>query len=484
MHGNERGSALIMALIFSLLLLVLVLGITLVSTADVTAGEDMVAHQQALFIAESGLAEAQRALRGRDITELLNASGTLPVFLGTGPTSDRDPVDLLDARSIDYANPPNPKLTVTLPGLMTSGLGVAFQGGRYFARISDNDDGDGDPLTDSDSKFYIRVVGIHPCLPQETAVAGARLRNAVAVIEALFHRDLSLIVSAPFMVGGPWAEPARNNFFDGNSFNLDGFDHSHLSLEEILRGNHRHDPETAQAGLSVVNDAPEAGDASALLEYLHDSLSRNQYDNIEGAEGPYGSEPAMRDDTDTLRNSEYEDATNLMNAAFLASFVRRVKAVADIVYPDGTSLSGGQLELGTEAEPKIILAEGDLALSGNGSGCGLLIVMGRLEYHGAFSYNGLILVVGDGEVELGGANKSVVGGIYVARIEQGDTGSPVFGTARFTLGGNSNVYFRGSSIRLAVNLLPLKMLSWREITPEISPGALAENPPPGSPSGI
>lgn len=469
MQGNERGAALIMALIFSLLLLVLGLGITLVSTADVTAGEDMIAHQQALFIAESGLSEMQRSLRGRDITELLNTTGSLPVFLGTGPASDRDPVDLLDARSIDYTNPPAPRQTLVVNGLMTPGLGVAFQGGRYFARISDNDDGDGDLLTDSDSKFYIRVVGIHPCLPQETVVAGARLRNAVAVVEALFHRDLSLIVSAPFMVGGPWAEPARNRFFDGNSFNLDGYDHSHLSLDEILRGNHRHDPDHAQAGLSVVNDDPEAGDGSALLEYLYDSLSRNQYDNIEGAAGPYGSEPAMRDDTTTLRNSEYEDATNLMNAGFLASFVRRIKAVADIVYPDGTRLSGGQVELGTEAEPKIVLAEGDLSLSGNGSGCGLLIVMGRLEYHGAFSYNGLILVVGNGEVELGGANKSIVGGIYVARIEQDDSGTPVFGTAQFTLGGNSNVYFRGSSIRLAVNLLPLKMLSWREVTPELEP---------------
>lgn len=470
MSRSERGSALILALVLSMVMMVLALGIAFVSTTDTVAADDMIAHGQALAVAEAGLAEAQRALRGREIDDLLNLEGTLPLFVGDGPSTYRDPVDLLDARSVDYNNPPAPKGSLQLRGLLTPGTGVALQGGHYFVRISDNDDGDGDVLRDSDAKFFIRAVGVFPCLPQETLTsAGSRLRNAVAVIEALFHRDLSLNVSAPFMIGGRDAEPAQNSFFNGNSFTLDGFDHSGMTLDDILQGGHRHDSEHAQAGFSVVFDDLEGGDAGSLLQTVYESLSRNQYNNIVGDEGPYGRTPSMRDDTETLRNSEFEDAQNLLNPAFLNDFIRRVRVAADRVYPDGTSLSGSDDQLGTEEEPWVVVAEGDLSVSGNGFGCGLLVVRGELSYQGAFNFNGLILVLGEGVADVGGANKSVVGGMFVANIEEDEEGNPSFGTARFTLSGNSNFFYRGASIRMAVSLLPLKMLSWREITAEIMP---------------
>lgn len=89
-------------------------------------------------------------------------------------------------------------------------------------------------------------------------------------------------------------------------------------------------------------------------------------------------------------------------------------------------------------------------------------------YDDAFDYQGMIMVVGDGEVEFGGANKVLIGGLYVARIED-QGGIPSFEETAFTLGGNSDFYYSSSMIAMATSLLPLTTLSWREITPDIEP---------------
>jgi hypothetical protein len=260
--------------------------------------------------------------------------------------------------------------------------------------------------------------------------------------------------------------PLRNNLFDGNSFTLDGFDHSNMDIDDIASRHHNHQHDPAQAGVSVINDDALAGDAGNTLQEVYDALDRGQYDNIEGSdEGPYGGEPSIQDDTEAVRNSPNDDATNIFDPYFMMTFIERVSAAADIVYEDGASVDG---DLGTEDDPKIVVANGDLTIAGNGDGCGLLIVKGMLEYNGAFNYNGLILVVGDGEVDAGGANKSIVGGIYIAKLEKDGNGNPYFGTPSFTLGGNSNFYFRGKSIMMALSLLPFKQIGWREITPEIA----------------
>jgi hypothetical protein len=467
---SEKGSALILALIVSVILMVFGLAVSLTSLSDFTMSMEFESHKRALHTAEAGLAAAQRSLRGRTINAALQETRQVPVYVAGGPAYHRDPVDFREARSVDYLRPPSAIGTVSLNGLLTPGTGVALERGRFIARISDNDDGDGDLLVDSDNTFFIRVAGIEPGPPQETVLFGSNLKNSVAMIEALFKRDLSFNVSSPFSVYGPTAVPSSNRFFNGNSFHLNGYDHTGMTLEEILRGNRNYgDDHHAMAGLSVLNDDPAAGDATASMEAIYEDMMANQRNNIIGAEGPYGDEPSLRDDTEMVRESDNPDAVNLFDPEFLAAFIERISAAADEVYPDGTRLSGEDVELGTVEEPRIIVAEGDFSLTGGGSGAGLLVVKGKFEYNGGFNYNGLILVVGEGEVDIGGANKTVVGGIYTARIEEDADGNQVFGTPSFSLGGQSNFFFAGDRIEMALSLLPLRMLSWREITPEIQP---------------
>jgi hypothetical protein len=466
--SSQRGSALIMALIISVIMMALGLAVTFASLSDFTMSEEFEGHERALATAEAGLADCVRDLRHFDVTTAISTDVQVPVFASEGPSSYRDPIDFLEARSVDYSRLPSSIGQARIRGLLTPGMGTIHAPGRFIARISDNDDGDNDLLTDVDNKFFIRVAGIVPGPPQEVLQYGSLQKNAVAMIEAFFKRDMSLDVGSPFTVYGPDANPARNSYFDGSSFHLDGYDHSGMTIAEIERNHHHNAGDSAQAGLSVLNDAPADGDGQNTVQKIYDTTDKNQQDAIEGADGPWGSTPSMRDDTDSVRNSGNEDATNLFNPYFLNTFIARISAAADVVYPAGTTLSGGGIELGTEDDPLIVLAEGDLDLAGNGSGAGLLIVKGTLNYSGAFNYDGLILVVGDGDIDVSGANKSIIGGVFLARLEHDADGNPVYGSPTFTLGGSSNFYFRGDSIRMALNLLPPKRLGWREITPEIS----------------
>ncbi len=469
MTDPQRGSALIFALIVTAVMLVLGLGLSITSLGDFTMSEEFEARERALLTAEEGLAAALRGLRGLDLSSALAETRQVQLYTGVGPGYYRDPISFVEARSVDFARLPNPVSTVSLSGLLTPPGGVVSGTGRYFARLSDNDDGDGDLLADTDGRVFIRVVGIEPGPAQEFVSLNSNRKNSVVMVEATLKRVMVFDVKSPFSVYGPSVTPAQNRFFDGNSFKIDGYDHSNMTVEQLLRGGHPHNGQmAAQPAISVLNDNPEMNDGRVTASTIYNGMSSNQYDNVEGAAGDFGPEPSIRDDTENVRNSGNEDATNIFDAYFLQVFLKRVTAAADAVYPDGTTLSGGEVVLGTDENPQIVVCEGDLTLAGNGSGAGLLIVKGSLNYQGAFNYNGLILVIGEGHLEIGGANKSIIGGVYVARLEPDAQGNPSFGVPSFTLAGNSNFYFRGDSVRMAYNLLPLRQIGWREITAEIA----------------
>ncbi len=55
-----------------------------------------------------------------------------------------------------------------------------------------------------------------------------------------------------------------------------------------------------------------------------------------------------------------------------------------------------------------------------------------------------------------------------AKFETSATGT-VFGTPDIRLHGNDKFLFSGGAIQMAINLVPMRTLSWREITPEVEP---------------
>ena len=82
-------------------------------------------------------------------------------------------------------------------------------------------------------------------------------------------------------------------------------------------------------------------------------------------------------------------------------------------------------------------------------GAGFLVVTGKLTMRGNTDFKGIILVLGQGEVERdGGGNGEILGGITIAKFDRtsGDFLAPTFTTNG---GGNSNVQYDSSSVRSA-----------------------------------
>ena len=71
--------------------------------------------------------------------------------------------------------------------------------------------------------------------------------------------------------------------------------------------------------------------------------------------------------------------------------------------------------LGTDANPQITYVNGDFNM-GNASGAGVLIVTGTLSFNGNATFDGLILVVGQGAMsESGGGNGGFNGSVFLAK---------------------------------------------------------------------
>jgi hypothetical protein len=470
---KQRGVALLVTIIVAILLSLLGLTMTFNAMKGVSTAGEFESHEKALMVADAGLNLMKGYLRGKDLSALLKEQAAVPQYVASSSASTewlrRMPIFTIEARNVNYEALPAPVGSRTVSGFLTPVTGqlvtVESYSGRFFAKLTDNHDEAAynradDQGEDLDGVVFLRVVGIHRNLPGETVSYGSSIKNSIAVVEAKLKRDMTFDLQSPLSIYGPTA----NTTFSGNAFNIDGYDHRGMTYEEITR-HHRDDGLTPFLGISCLYDGE--GDAQNSVESIVTSLNLNQQaDNIIGA----GSDPSVGDGTDDIRNSENKDAINIFDPYFLAHLMSTIGGVADFSYPDATKLSGTNILLGTLDDPKITVVDGNFDISGSGSGAGIMIVNGGLTIGGGFNYDGVILVLGEGGLNMGGANKSFLGGIYVANVTQsGDTYG--FGLPTVRLDGNSDFYMKSDSIMMGYSLLPMRVLSWREITPEIEPGS-------------
>ncbi len=448
---GERGVALLLAVVVAILLTLIGLSLTSSSITELSVTTEFEAYEKASIIADGAFNIARDQLRGRDLTVVLSTPTPVPKWMDyedpkAGSYAARNPLPPAEARSIDFANPPVPYSFRSAFGLVTPALGQPMGTGRFFASISDNGDEmplglPNDPRVDTDYTIYMRVFGVHRGMGPEISNSQLGGKNSISILEGLLKRDLSFDLASPITLYGPDV----NAEFRGNSYDLAG-DAEHTAL-------------------TVLNNDPAAGDAQTAYDSVMDAL---RHDRLSGAPGPDGV--SISDGTQDLRDSENPDATNVFDPVFLLRFTQYLAAAADNLFETDAHLSGSDAVLGDPDNPEITVAMGDLTLSGGGSGAGFMVVRGRFEVGGAFQYNGIVLVVGEGEIDLHGANKDLFGGVYVARIEGPDEdGNYTFGVPTIEVQGNSNFYFDSDDLNMAINQLPLKTLSLREITPDIEP---------------
>ena len=115
-------------------------------------------------------------------------------------------------------------------------------------------------------------------------------------------------------------------------------------------------------------------------------------------------------------------------------------------FANQTDAKNSTLGLGASSPDGVFtFIDGDLTLGpGNPTGQGTLIVTGKLTLDGNFNFNGVIMVLGEGEVyRSGGGTGNILGAMFVAKFSKTGLDSDVFGAPVFDTsgGGNSNIQY-------------------------------------------
>jgi hypothetical protein len=129
----------------------------------------------------------------------------------------------------------------------------------------------------------------------------------------------------------------------------------------------------------------------------------------------------------------------LATVSGLQNLVNQVTSIADQTVPSGGPPPMGW---GTSAQPLVTVVQGDVS-TGPVHGYGILLVTGTLTLSGNFSWDGVILVIGAGNlVANGGGNGQINGGVLVANINTGVVGNtPGPPTVNWNGGGGNGIYY-------------------------------------------
>ncbi len=330
---------------------------------------------------------------------------------------------------------------------------------RYFVKVADNNGEPGEIAGDaSDSPFYdgdgiiiVRSMGLATTFHEMTG--STVRRNAVAVFESRYKRRSTFELDAPLVVLGDAVLPAAGSIFEGDGFYIQGG--------------------ATGFGIAAI-DTDGSNDTSPALQ-IAAQLPADRAASIAGA----GPVPSIGDITAGIAAGNRDQAL-LLDTTYLREFVDSVAPqFADNVFLGNQSWDGSAVpELGaydpTEPfnapaqRPMATLVDGDLSIGGSVSGGGLLIVSGRLRVTGRFSFSGVVLVIGAGEMELAAADLALSGAVLVAAVS-GSAGAASWGSPRLTIGGNSRLTMNVDAVRTASRLIPPAQLGFREVTSGLDP---------------
>ena len=145
-----------------------------------------------------------------------------------------------------------------------------------------------------------------------------------------------------------------------------------------------------------------------------------------------------------------------------------VNTIAASALPANTYTNAAALtNPGTPTNPVVNVVTGDF--NGSLSGSGILLVEGNLSFSGNPTYNGVILVIGKGNVSwTGGGNGTIDGAMLVANLYNSSnqlitSGAPGIPNISFSGGGNMTVQYDSCWVAAMNQMAPYKSLGIREM---------------------
>jgi hypothetical protein len=480
-HPGDQGIAVLLAIIALCLLSLIGMLMMLNASTDLRISDNSESLTRAKSAALAGLDFARVLLRGLDFDQQLKGPDGLndssAAYLAQARTfAFRNPLSWVTARSINILNPEDDLIGMPDDGIINAGynpgtggislipgLGIAQTAdnpngtgttvlSRYFVKICDNSgaatenagDPANDPFHDGDGIVIARSLGVAQTIFER--IGSTRINNSVVVYEAWFKRLSTFNLPAPLLFQGSQVEAT----FDGDDFNIDGGGHP---------------------GIGTVDT--DAGDG-----YFPDQILRNSATGHGTILGAGLSNPSIVDLTGIIGADP--DKALLLNPEHLWSFTQSaLPGFADYVYEGNQNWSVGsapylgafdvnQPVTAPGQDPKVTLVRGDLSVSGSIAGAGLLVVTGNFFCGAGFKYDGLILVIGAGNACLSGFDTGILGGLYVVQVVHAG-GISGFGIPSFSISGSSYVRANAQAVGMAIGLIPVSQISFREVTNSMDP---------------
>lgn len=394
---SESGAALLMVLMLSMLLLATGGALLLTTSLASRTAIDSTSEMQAYYSAEAGLQRTLAILRGQiNPADAMGAAAKIDFRKAVTPAASNLPSDTTNiARLSGWLNYNYTPPGAGNPDRVTLTNGYAPATGMAFSVLVSDPDGTlaaaGEPV-----RLLVQVIGYGP--------KGASKQMELVVNRSAFDfAPPSTILMRSSEDGTPMT------FTIGSSAakEYSGHDHSGAAILPSFGA-------TSVADTNIELDA----------------------DNKGTVEAPIAA---------TFGNSDLPPW--LQSAPEARAFLAEQKANAITQNRYFPSFSGNS---GSSGAPAFTFVDGDCSLSG---GAGLLIVTGDLDLSGNPSFEGLILVLGDGAVNRnGGGNGDIYGSMIVANFDKVGPGgfrAPFFDTNG---GGTSKMQYDSVAVRKALNV--------------------------------
>jgi hypothetical protein len=394
---DEQGAALITAVLLSMLLLAAAGTLIMTSTMAGLTARDSTAEMQAYYAAEAGVAETLAVLRGNVES---SPSGTRATFK-------------------------NVRCSKTL-WTPTGGslINVAADGSTKYqvTEIIDPDNLNPDCALATYKPQRLRI-----------RISGYGARNSKKNMEVVVDRyTLSYPVNATVTLpNGP--NPITFNLGGSNVTSASGQDASNPAATPIaafaVAGSDYNTTNNVIDG--CLPDGTNCGGSGPNV---------NPPDPLTLVGGAGGNTPSFLQSVTTARDFLY-GTEGMKNAAINQGRYFTTQAAA----------AGSVQGLGaTSPDGVLTFVDGDVTLApGSPTGQGTLIVTGKLTLNGNFNWNGVIMVLGTGEVyRSGGGHGNIYGAVFVAKFtptgaSTDQFGAPIFDTSG---GGTSNIQYDSDTV--------------------------------------
>jgi len=400
-RAGERGAALITAVLLSMLLLAAGGILILTSTMTGITARDSTAEMQAYYAAEAGIAKTLEVLRGNVES---SPSGTRASFRNVVCSPDLWTTTATTAGG--YVN-------------VTSDGSTRFQ----VTSILDPDNQDSAaacaivPAANyKPERLRIRVTGVGP--------RGSRKNMEVVVNRYTLEYDVKATVTLPNGSGNPI------------NFNLGGSNVTSTSGVDASGGGSIDAIAISDADKQRVNNVIDGCDPDG-------SNCTGSGPNVEpgdpGVLGPVNT-PSFLNDVASAREFLY-GSEGMKQAAINQGRY----------FNSGPAAIASDAGLGASNPDGVYtFVDGDLTLGpGSPTGQGTIIVTGKLTLDGNFQWNGVIMVLGTGEVyRSGGGHGDIFGAMFIAKFPTSGADSDKFGAPVFDTsgGGTSNIQYSSDAV--------------------------------------